>query len=208
MKSNSKIFAFLFFTLTLIFFLSSCAPISSQQDAEKFTNAMIKGYMIGDSDVSKSALKVSVYTSDTITVTEISADQLQSKFSGSHFVSNINTNFDGVTFTYSSTNLIYDNETYIVSGQVHWALDVFLDSSGFHGVFIAYGTLQVSKNGQNQNVIFDAKYTTDFTLTDSDDDGIYSISFTGSFISYVNDFVVNNSSWSITFEGQLFGAAM
>lgn len=209
MKSNYKKFTFLFLTLILIFFLLGCAPISSQEDAENFTNAMIKGFMIGDTDVSRLSSKDGLYKSSTISTNTINPQDLQTKFTGSHFANDISNDFDGITYNYNSTKLIYDNETYIVSGSVHWALNIDPNSTGFKGIFIAYGNLQVSKNGQKQDVvIFDAKYDANFTLNlktvDPDGNYIYTINFLGSFISYVNDFVVNKNSWSITFEGQLF----
>lgn len=206
MKIVSKKFIIVFILLISFTFLFSCAPITNEADAENFTNAMLKGFMMGDSDVQKS--KADVFTSTTITYDELLESQFSTAFSGSHFASDITTEFSGVSFTYNNTNLIYNDETYIVSGTVYWVADISISISGFSGTIIAYGNLQVTKNGQTQDVKFDAKYQTTFTVTDENSDGIYSFSFTGSFLAYVNDFVVNNTSWNLSFEGNLFGAGM
>lgn len=201
-----KKFIFVFILLITFAFLFSCAPISNEADAENFANAMIKGFMMDDSDVQKSTSKA--FTSLTITYEELQTSQFPTAFSGSHFASDITTEFSGVSFTYNNTNLIYNDETYIVSGKVYWVADISMSLSGFSGTIIAYGNLQVTKNGQTQDVKFDSKYQATFTVTDENHDSIYSFSFNGSFIAYVNDFVVNNNSWNLSFEGNLFGAGM
>ena len=51
---------------------------------------------------------------------------------------------------------------------------------------------------------FDAKYSADFLYTDDDNNDVYDFTFSGNVESYVNDFVVEDSSWSITFSSDLF----
>ena len=46
---------------------------------------------------------------------------------------------------------------------------------------------------------FDAKYSADFLYTYDDTNGVYDFTFSGSVESHVNDFIVEDSSWSITF---------
>ena len=50
---------------------------------------------------------------------------------------------------------------------------------------------------------FDAKYSANFLYTDDDTNGVYDFTFSGNVESYVNDFVVEDSSWSITFSNDL-----
>jgi len=79
-----------------------------------------------------------------------------------------------------------------------------MNSEGVQGTIILYGSLEVTKDGKNQDILFDAKYTLTFTFTDENHDNIYDYSLTGSIQTYVNDFVVNDSNWSITFSGKMF----
>ncbi len=193
-----KIFS-LILILILVFTLFSCAPISNQADAEKFTNAMIKGYFIGDS-TNRSIIKSIDNKDISVTYTGITTEN----FSGSYFSSEINTDFDLIYYVYNNSEITYEDTTYIVNGTLYWALDIRMDSEGFHGVIIAYGNLTVETDGRTQDVKFDAKYSVDFTLEDEDNDEIYNYTLSGSILAYVNDFIVNNTNWSITFVGRMF----
>lgn len=206
MKSISKKFVSIIILLITLGFFAGCAPITNEADAENFANAMIKGYFIGDTDVAKLenvSKSVKSYTMGTVTVTVIDNSTLSSKFSNSHFASDITSDFDGVSYTYNNTNLVYDDNSYFVTGTIYWAVDTSMSSTGISGVIIGYGNLEVTKDGKTQQVSFDTKYTLDFTLSDPDNDSIYSYSLSGSFTTYINDIVVTVNSWTISFEGEM-----
>ncbi|HPC38429.1 MAG TPA: hypothetical protein PLF21_03860 [Exilispira sp.] len=211
MKSISKKFVSIIILLIISGFFAGCAPITNEADAENFANAMIKGYFIGDTDVAKlenvSKLTTdskNTLTLDTITIANVEESELPSKFTGSHFASDINSDFGGVSYTYDNTNLVYDDNSYFVTGTIYWAVDTSMSSTGFSGVIIGYGNLEVTKDGKTQQVSFDTKYTLDFTLSDPDNDSIFSYSLSGSFTTYINDIVVTVNSWTISFEGEMF----
>ncbi|MEJ5273098.1 MAG: hypothetical protein WH035_03120 [Spirochaetota bacterium] len=207
MKSISKKFVSLIILLIISGFFAGCAPITNEADAENFANAMIKGFFIGDSDVAKLenvSKSVKSYTMGTVTVTLIDYSTLSSKFSNSHFALDLNTNFNCVSFTYDNTNLVYDDNSYFVTGTIYWAVDTSMSSTGFSGVIIGYGNLEVTKDGKTQKVSFDTKYTLNFTITGPNYDSIYSYSLSGSFTTYINDIVVTVNSWTISFEGEMF----
>lgn len=212
MKSISKKFVSLIILLIIFGFFSGCAPISNEEDAQIFATAMIKGFFIGDTDVAKLE-NVSKLTTDpkssktysigSVSVTTISGTDLPSYFSGSKFESEVTTNFEGVSYTYDNTNLIYDDNSYFVSGNIYWAVNISMSSTGFSGVIIGYGNLEITKDGRTQQISFDTKYTLSFTIEDPEHDGIYLYSLSGSFTSYINDIVVTVNSWSISFEGSM-----
>lgn len=212
-KKNLFCFSILFFLIFFLVFLTGCAPINSEEDAQALANVMLKSFMVGDSDSSKANLnpenitKSKAFTSTTITYSLDDVDA--TNFSSSHFSAEINSDFDFVKFTYDNTTITYEEETYVISGTIYWAVDASISTGGINASLIGFGNLTISKNnGTAQDVSFDTKYEVHFTATDEDNDEIYEFSFTGSIIAYINDFVVTNTSWSLSFSGEMFGAGM
>lgn len=191
-----KILIFLF-VFSLFMTMFSCQPISSTQDAKNFSNAMIKAFFIGDEaynkfGISKSDKTVTPGTSNI------------SNFSNSHFGSELNDYFTYTKIEFSNSEISYEDARYTVNGTLYCAVDSTFSSDHFEATIILYGSFEVTKDGKTQDVVFDAKYTLTFTVKDEDHDGVYDFNLSGSFLSYVNDFVVNDSSWSITFSGKWF----
>lgn len=183
----------------------SCQPISSTQDAKNFSNAMIKAFFIGDEDYNKFGISKSDKT-----VTASNSDITYSNFSNSHFSSELNDNgslnsdFTYVKYEFSNSEISYEDARYTVNGTLYCAVDSTFSSDHFEATIILYGSFEVTKDGKTQDVVFDAKYTLTFTVKDEDHDGVYDFNLSGSFSSYVNDFVVNDSNWPITFSGKWF----
>ncbi len=189
----------LLFIFSLFTFFFSCQPISSEEDAQNFSNAMIKAFFVGDEEYNKNK---SSELEKTITLT--STGVTPTDFANSHFSGSITDGYDLVKIIFSNSEISYEDSTYIVNGILYCALDVTTNIEGVQGTIILYGSLEVTKDGKNQDILFDAKYTLTFTFTDENHDNIYDYSLTGSIQTYVNDFVVNDSNWSITFSGKIF----
>jgi len=181
--------------ITLVF-LFSCAPISSETDAANFTNAMAKSFFAGDEN------KTKFIASGTIT---LGSGELND-FTASHFYSDITSSesFAYLSLTYNSSEVTFDGITYILDGTVYLAFFLSSITGGLEGDIVAYGNLSVTKDNNTQDITFDAKYSASFLYADDDDNDVYDFTFSGSVESHVNDFIVEDSSWSITFSSDFF----
>lgn len=184
------VFLSIFFVL---FLFTSCAPILNEEDAKELSNVIMKSYMVGDT------ARISV-KDRTIHVTNSGIDE--SYFSSSRFYSIINDGFTFSSINYDNVSIDENGKTYTLNGTLYFAVDTTLGNPIMMKL-ICYGNIEVTKNGQIEDVSFDGKWEISFQSTDPDHDGIYEFSMQGNVEAYVNDIHFLDNAWSIEFSGEL-----
>ncbi len=184
------VFLSIFFVL---FLFTSCAPISNEEDAKELSNVIIKSYMAGDTS------RISV-KDRTIHVNN--SGIYSSNFSSSRFYSIINPGFTFSSIDYDNVSIDENGKTYTLNGTLYFAVDTTY-ANPIIMKLICYGNIEVTKNGQIEDVSFDGKWEISFQSTDPDNDGIYEFSMQGNVEAYVNDIHFLDNAWSIEFSGEL-----